>query len=240
MGKDTNHTLIVSHAVLAGLTALIPVPLVDDLVEGYIQRRLVRRLAAGYGLNLGPAEIEALAEGPSRGCLRGCAIAVTLYPLKKIFRKIFYFLEWKRAIDLASRTYHYAYLTEHALRQGWIAPAGPRSAADVRAGIEAVCREARVTPVERAVQATFSQSKAALRSAAELMTRSLRGIGRQPAPERVAQAVEETEEREEQEIAGVAARLQNAINQIPAEYFQNLREKLALRLGLSGARITPH
>src|SRR5436305_880777 len=36
---------LIAHAVLAGLTPLIPVPVVDDLAKNYFRRRLVRRLA---------------------------------------------------------------------------------------------------------------------------------------------------------------------------------------------------
>src|SRR5438045_2824658 len=107
---------LVAHAVLVGLTPLIPVPVVDDLAKNYFRRRLVRGLAAASGRALSDAEFAALLKERERGCLRGCLTAVVVYPLKATFRKVFYFLEWKRAVDLASRTYHFGYLVGYALR----------------------------------------------------------------------------------------------------------------------------
>src|ERR671912_751047 len=98
---------LVTHAIFVGLTPLIPVPVVDDLAQAYFRRRLVRTLAASHGRTLSAEELDALTSEPGGGCLRGCAVQVVLYPLKKIFRKIFFFLEWKRAADLTSQTYHF-------------------------------------------------------------------------------------------------------------------------------------
>src|SRR5919201_2781678 len=106
---------LVAHAVLVGLTPLIPVPVVDDLAKNYFRRRLVRRLAAASGRGLTEAELGALLSEPGGGCVRGCLGAVLIYPLKAVFRKVFYFLEWKRAVDLASRTYHFGYIVNYSM-----------------------------------------------------------------------------------------------------------------------------
>jgi hypothetical protein len=47
-GGGPQHVLV-THAVLTGLTPLIPVSLVDDLVKSYFRKRLVRTLAASVG-----------------------------------------------------------------------------------------------------------------------------------------------------------------------------------------------
>ena len=57
---------LVTHAVLVGLTPLIPVPVVDDLTKNYFRRRLVRRLAASSGRGLTEAELGALLDGALR------------------------------------------------------------------------------------------------------------------------------------------------------------------------------
>ncbi|PYT01215.1 MAG: hypothetical protein DMF65_08050 [Acidobacteria bacterium] len=112
-----NQRSLVTHAVLAGLTPLIPVPVVDDLAKNYFRKRLVRRLAAANGRGLSIEELAALTREREGGCVRGCLVAAVVYPLKAVFRKIFYFLEWKRAVDLASRTYHFGYLVNYAMQR---------------------------------------------------------------------------------------------------------------------------
>src|SRR3954464_3929445 len=90
-GPGAQQHVLVTHAVLTGLTPLIPVPLVDDLVKNYFRKRLVRSLAASAGRALSDEELDALASERGGGCLRGCVGTVVVYPLKAIFRKIFYF-----------------------------------------------------------------------------------------------------------------------------------------------------
>src|SRR5918997_2712660 len=224
--EGASRKLLVTHAVLVGLTPLIPVPVVDDLVKSHLLRRMARELAAGRGHRLSPEEVEALTAERGGGCLGGCLGQVVLYPLKKIFRKIFYFLEWKRAADLTSRTYHHGYLIDHALRPR---ADGPRlierkSAAEVGAAIDAVCRESPVKPLESAVGATFRGSKNVLAGAAKILERALRRRGAaRPDPRAVAEAVESVESEEERQIEGVTRGLQGAIANIPDEHFRALR-----------------
>src|SRR2546421_7877822 len=156
---------LVTHAVLAGLTPLIPVPVVDDLAKNYFRKRLVRRLAAANSRSLSDGELSALVKERERGCVRGCLVALLVYPLKAVFRKIFYFLEWKRAVDLASRTYHFGYLVNYAMQRGdgGYALLDVRRAADINEAIQAVCREAPIKPVESAIGGTFRQSRRVLR-----------------------------------------------------------------------------
>lgn len=225
---------LVTHAVLVGLTPLIPVPVVDDLAKNYFRRRLVRRLAATSGRGLTEAELGALLSERGGGCVRGCLGAVLVYPLKAAFRKVFYFLEWKRAVDLASRTYHFGYLVGYALRPR----AGGASLIDlcgaeaVSREIQAVCREAPIKPVEAAVAGTFRGSRRVLRAAANLLASPLRRLAGRAHPEEVAEAIERVEPQEERELDPVVTRLQRSIASVPEDHFRNLRERLDARLGL--------
>lgn len=229
--ESGNQKLIVTHALLTGLTPLIPVPIVDDLVKSYFHRRLVRQLARVYAINPTDQDVRTLADDPSTGCLAGCLGGALLLPLKLIFRKLFFFLEWKRAADTVSRTFHQGYLLDWAMQAGWYP--NQRNATDVRGAIDAVCREVGTGPVERAVSVTLAQSKATLISGANLLKRSLGSISGKPDAERVARAAEAVEAEEEREMAGVIDRLQKAIQSVPEGYFNNLRARLAACLRIS-------
>jgi hypothetical protein len=186
--QDRQRTLL-SYALLTGLTPLIPVPFADDLAKGHLRRRLVHRLARAHGRDLSEDTLQALARGEqtSRGCLGGCLIGTLLYPLKKVFRKVF-FLEWKRAVDLTSHTYHWGYLLDYALGEGLVGPAtaagdggsGSPGADDLRRAIERACQEVPLRPLERAVGATLRQSRGVLLSAAHGIGTRLRGAPGRP------------------------------------------------------------
>ena len=225
---------LVTYSVLAGLTPLIPVPLLDDLVKNYFRKRLLRSLAAEAGRALSEEEVGALAAESESGCLTGCLLTALVYPLKAVFRKLFYFLEWKRAADLTSRTYHFGYLAGYAMR-----PRGDgASALDLRGAravgqaIQAVCLEAPIKPLEAAVGGTFRQSKRALGGAAALLSSSLRRVTGRARAEQVAAAIESVEPQEQRELDPVVTRLQRSIANVPEEHFRALRRRLDARLGL--------
>ena len=231
-GGNNNQRLIVSHSILAGLTPLIPIPIVDDLARVYFVRRLVRKLAAAHGWMPSNDEIKILADERDGGCLRGCAIGALLLPFKLIFRKVFFFLEWKRAVDTASHVYYQGYLVDCSLGEGWCTPPRNRSLVELRVAIDAVLGRLNTSLIERAIRGTFSQSKSALKSAAAILARGLRRTPRTASPEQVGEAVEAIEEREEKEIEGITERLQGAIGKIPAGHFKRLRDDLAAQLGV--------
>lgn len=231
-----NQTTIITHAVLVGLTPLIPVPFIDDMVKSYFQRRLVRSLAAAHNHKLKPEEVAALAEDKGGGCLlRGCLVQTLIFPLKMILRKVFFFLEWKRAVDLTSHTYHQGYLLDYALSEGWLSrvPGTPqRSAAEIRGAIEEICRAAPIKPVETAIAVSFRQSRNMLRAGAKALGRAFRRASGKSDETQLAAAVAVVEKEEEREIGGVVRQLQKAIEAVPDEHFSNLRDQLAARLKL--------
>jgi len=223
---------LLTYAVFVGLTPLIPVPVLDDVVKGYFRRRLVRALGAARGRALTEEEVAGLAAEGGDGCLRGCAVQAVVYPLKKVFRKVFYFLEWKRAADLTSQTYHFGHLVGYALerRADGTTLVDLRGAAAVGAAVEAVCREAPIKPVERAVGGTFRQSHKALGAAASLLGQSLRRVTGRASGAEVARAIEEVEPREAREVEAVVTRLQRSLASVPEEHFRDLRRRLDEKL----------
>jgi hypothetical protein len=225
--ESGNQTTILTHAVMVGLTPLIPVPFLDDAVKTYLQRRLVRSIGSTRGVSLDDETVKALADDPSGGCLLGCLGTVVFYPIKKIFRKIFFLLEWKRAVDLVSLTYHRAILLDHAIAEGWLA----RGPANVRAAVDEVVRETPTRPVEEAVRTTFRQSKSALKGAAAILQRAVSGLRREATPDEVGAAIEPVRDEEVHQVEGVVSSLGDRINAIPKEHFDGMRRRLAERLG---------
>ncbi|MDX6695209.1 MAG: hypothetical protein QOF02_2812 [Blastocatellia bacterium] len=230
-----NQRSVITHAVLVGLTPLIPVPFVDDLVKGYFLRRMTRALALAHKRQLSAEIVATLTkERGASGCLPGCLGQLFILPLKLIFRKIFFFLEWKRAVDLTSHTYHQGYLLDYALSAGWLddaAQANPQMSATVIAeAIEEVCREAPIKPVETAIGVAFKQSKSMLRAGAKVLERALRQVTGRPDERQLAEAVTAVDAEEEKELEGVVSRLQKSIGAIPDEHFRYLRSRLAARV----------
>ncbi len=226
---------LVMHALLVGLTPLIPVPVVDDLAKQYLQQRLVRSLAWVHDVPLSDAELKGFQSitPAHKGCLSGCLMTALVYPFKKLARKIFFFLEIKRAVDLTSYSYHYGYLLDYALRQGWAGGAGGRSWAVLDTALDEVCRTAPIKPVEAAVRATFTQSKRLLLLPVNLISTQLERIKGPATPEKVKEGLRAARTEENQEaLNSLAARLQESLASVPESHFAALRAQLAQKLNL--------
>lgn len=109
-----------ADATLAGLSILVPAPFVDDALEGFFRRRMPRRIAAARGRVLA-AEVEAelREEGGGWGAaLLRLPLTVTVGLLKRVSRKLLYFLTVKAAADGLSYYWHRAFLLDYMLAAG--------------------------------------------------------------------------------------------------------------------------
>ncbi len=225
-----NKPEIVQYAVLVALTPLVPVPFLDDIVKNYLQRKMVRKLGESYQYNFSEAEIKVLADEESGGCLKGCLSMIIMYPFKKIFRKVFFFLEWKRAIDLASYTLHHGILIDYAMSEGWCAPASLKSAAEVRAAVDTVLREVNTKPLEAVLKAAFNQSKNLIVDAANVMKEQLQLLSGKKDEESVALVLQKMEPEERNRLDSIADSVLNSFKTLPSDYFTNLKERLKAKL----------
>jgi hypothetical protein len=224
---NNRQNLLVTHALLTGLTPLVPIPFVDDHIYAYFMRSLVQRLGTAHGKTLNATEIEVLSAQPNRGCALGCLGSILLYPVKKVLRKIFFFLEWKRAVDTMSHTYYHGYLIDAALAEGWFNSHGaPR----VRTAIDAVLLRTNTSLVTRAFYGVVSQSKGILLNAGQLLTRTLASNKARPSQDKVAQAVASVEEQGKVKLGGLTNQVQAVIGGLPAEHFEKLKQELAAEI----------
>jgi hypothetical protein len=110
---------IYADATFAGLSVLIPVPLVDAAFEWFFRRRMAAAIARRRGQRLPPEILLELNRGP--GCSEGCLVLpfkLILLLLKRLSRKILYFLTVKEATDQLSHYWHRAFLIDCMLEQG--------------------------------------------------------------------------------------------------------------------------
>ena len=231
----SRQQLLVTHAVLSGLTPLILIPFVDDQVYAYFLRSMVQRLAASHGQELAPQEVKMLADQPGGSCLLGCLGGMVLYPLKKIFRKIFFFLEWKRAVDTISHTYYQGYLLDAALAEGWLDTHG---AARVRAAIDAVLARTNTSLVTHAVYGVVSQSKGILQGVGKSLSSYLSGVKAVPGQDKVTKvtrAVDNVQAEEGARLGSLTSQLQRALSSLPVEHFQQVRQEVAAELARPSA-----
>jgi hypothetical protein len=108
-----------ADATLAGLSVLVPIPFLDDAFEAFFRGRIPGAVARSRGRTL-PDDVRAvLSEGDASRW--GCAtipLRLTLGLLKRLSRKILYFLTIKSATDRLSHHWSRAFLIDHMLVAG--------------------------------------------------------------------------------------------------------------------------
>jgi hypothetical protein len=123
-----------ADATLAGLSVLVPIPFLDDAFEAFFRKRIPGAVARSRGRTI-PDDVRAvLGEGDASRW--GCAaipIRLTLGLLKRLSRKILYFLTIKTATDRLSQYWSRAFLIDHMLMAGHL-----ESAASARVARQAL------------------------------------------------------------------------------------------------------
>lgn len=111
---------IYADATFAGLSVLIPVPIVDWAFEEFFRRRMPAAIAARQGRRLSPAQQRQINWRES-----SCFMRVLTFPFRaafglilRIFRKIVYVLTVKKAADQLSYYWNRAFLLDYMLRAG--------------------------------------------------------------------------------------------------------------------------
>ncbi len=112
--------LIYADATFAGLSLLIPIPLLDVAFEWFFRRRMAQTIARRNGRSLPAPIIAEINRDPDawwQGCLTAPFKLLRLF-LKRLSRKLLYFLTIKEAADQLSYYWHRAFLLNHMLRRG--------------------------------------------------------------------------------------------------------------------------
>jgi hypothetical protein len=129
-----------ADATLAGLSVLIPVPFVDDAFEAFFRRRIPGAVARSRGRTL-PREVRAALDEEDAARRGGCAtlpLRLTLGLLKRLSRKLLYFLTVKTATDRLSHYWYRASLVDHMLAAGHLE--SPESARVAHRAMDEVLR----------------------------------------------------------------------------------------------------
>jgi hypothetical protein len=117
---------VYADATCAGLTALIPIPLLDAVVERIFRRRMPAAIAHANRRAVQPEARARLGRSGSEllslaGCLM-LPLAAVRYLARVIWHKVIYVLAVADAARLVSAYWHRAYLMDHMIRAGHLDP----------------------------------------------------------------------------------------------------------------------
>ncbi|MDY7095222.1 MAG: hypothetical protein SX243_19775, partial [Acidobacteriota bacterium] len=186
VGRVSWFRRLTFYSLLAGLCPFIPIPFLDDRVLDWVRRRMLAEQLERWGRQPQPQQIRTLAgsdEGSLlRGCLSGCfltpVVKVTIYLLRKVFKKILIILTLNESVERFSETFHLGYLMHSALSWDELdlaAPAGAkRSALEVRRAMLEALDRIDPRPVRQLVQRSLRGSRRLLLKASRILGRGVR------------------------------------------------------------------
>jgi hypothetical protein len=173
---------VVWDSLLGGACPLLPLPVVDDLALAGVRRRMVGRLVAPWGVQLAPHQLAHLAGGPRPWTASRMAAKMVLYPIKKLFKKVLYFLAVKEGVDTFSELFHQGYLLHAALARGALGGGGPVSDERVMAvagAVHGTLAETDTRPLRRVVVGVLRNSKRLVRGMLSWLAARLTRGGRE-------------------------------------------------------------
>lgn len=212
--------------MLVGLTPFVPVPLLDDHLRAYLERRLARGIASARGVALSEDAVRELVQGPAVDLLAQMRRGALLLPVRLLLRKVFLILNVKRASDAASAAFHRGYLLDVALSVGACPPRRP--VPELRAAIDAMLEATPHSPIGGAVRLSFEGSKALLRRTLSALLGALRRWRAAPTEMDLEDVMEGAEGQDA--FASLIGRVRQSVETIPASYFQEIEERFLARL----------
>ncbi len=155
---------VYADATMAGLAVLVPIPILDWLLEEIFRRRMPQAIARQRGQRLSSAVAAELNKSNRRWWLTCLLLPVVglFWLIKRISKKILYFLTVKEATDQVSLYWHQAFLMDYMLQQGHLED--EQSAAAARQAMWRVIKNSHRSPIWQLAQQIVSSSRHVARS----------------------------------------------------------------------------
>jgi hypothetical protein len=225
---------ILYHSLLIGAALFVPIPLLDERIAIYLWKRMVSELAKVHKRNLTREQILALSYSSRFSLSEGC-LALLGQLLKAIFRTVFFFLEWRKAINLATDAYYSGYLLNELFSYEGFDPA---RSAQYAVAMQRAKQGVNTKLVQGVFRSHFRSSKGVFLSLGKWLSSITVGYARDSwARRRRKQSDGATDEQMEnffemhrsrfQELLkDLMASVQTGIGALPKEHFEELRKRL--------------
>jgi len=232
--KAQSMFTVMYHSLLIGAALFVPIPFLDDKLASFLWKHMASDLAKSHKKNLTKEQILALSYQARFALSDGCLLVGTRI-LRELFQEIVFFLEWRRAIALATDAYYSGYLLNELFAHEDFDPA--------RVGQYAVAMQKakqgiNMKMVQGVFRAHFRSSKGALVSVTKWLSSITVGYAKDSWSRRKNKRKAEAASEEKMEsffemhksrfqelLKDLITSSQNGIGALPKEHFEALRSK---------------
>ena len=223
------------HSLLIGVALFVPIPFLDDRLATFLWKHMVSDLAKSHNRNLTREQLLTLSYQSRFALSDGCMLLVRRF-FRELLQEILFFLEWRRAINLATDAYYSGYLLNELFAYEEFDPA---KAGQYAVALQKAKQGINTKLVKGVFRGTFRSGKGGLASIVKWLSSITVGYmkdswTRRKNKKKVGAASEEQMEnffemhrsRFQTMLKELIASLQTGIGDLPQEHFDDLRERL--------------
>jgi hypothetical protein len=226
---------VIYHSVLIGAALFVPIPFLDEKLAIFLWKHMVADLAKSHNKTLTKDQIVALSYQSRLGISDGCLFLLWRI-FKEFFQEIFFFLEWRKAINLATDAYYSGYLLNELFAYEGFDPA---KSGQYAIAMQKAKQGVNMKLVQGVFRANFRSGKGVLTSVAKWLSSITVGYAKDSWARRRnrknAEAASEQQmenffemhkSRFQELLKDLITSLQSGIGNLPKGHFDDLRSKL--------------
>jgi hypothetical protein len=225
---------VLYHSLLIGAALFVPIPLLDDRLATFLWKHMVSDLAKIHKRNLTKEQILAFSYQSRFALSDGCLFVVKRF-FREVLQEILFFLEWRRAINLAADAYYSGYLlNELFVHDGF----DPAKSAGYAVAVQKAKQGVNMKLVQGVFRAQFRSSKGVLASVVKWLSSITVGYARDSWARRKKKNTEGAAEQQMENffemhksrfqtlLKELIESMQTGIGALPKEHFDELRNKM--------------
>ena len=225
---------VLYHSLLIGAALFVPIPFLDERLATFLWKRMVSELAKSHKRNLTKEQILALSYQSRFGLSEGCLFVVKRI-LREVLQEILFFLEWRKAIYLATDAYYSGYLLNELFAYEGFDSA---KVGEYAVALQKAKQGVNAKLVQGAFRAHFRSSKGVLTSLVKWLSSITLGYARDTWSRRRRKNIDGAAEQQMENffemhrsrfqtlLKDLIASLQTGIGSLPQEHFDELKERL--------------
>ena len=226
---------VMYHSILIGAALFVPIPFLDDRLATFLWKHMVSELAKSHKKNLTKEQLQALLYQSRFAISDGCLFLGRRF-FRELFQEILFFLEWRKAINLAADAYYSGYLLNELFAYEGFESA---KAAQYAVALQKAKQGVNMKLVQGVFKGTFRSSKGVLAAIVKWLSSITVGYVKDSWARRKNKKSAEGATEQQMEnffemhksrfqtlLSDLIANLQTGIGALPKEHFDTLRSKL--------------
>ena len=226
---------VMYHSPLIGAALFVPIPFLDDKLVAFLWKHMVSDLARNHNKTLTKEQLLTLSYQSRFALSDGCLVIGRRF-FRELFQEILFFLEWRKAVNLAADAYYSGYLLNELFSYEGFDPA---KSGQYAIALQKAKQGINTKLVQGVFRSTFRSGKGVLASIVKWFSNITVGYVKSSwahrknkknagaaSEEQMESFFEMHRSRFQELLKDLITHLQSGIGGLPKEHFDTLRNKL--------------